>query len=118
MSNVKKGIYWQAYLDGELSASEAADFEANLDDRERQLLASEMSFESAFAEKLGMDATCPDQVWENTRALIEAKRAPRRSMKRLYYGAATFAAAASIAFMIAPCLALVDHLYQHYKSRM
>ena len=95
-----KAKFWQAYLDGELSVSEAAAFEAELDDEERQLLASEMRFESAFADKLSQNAACPDQVWDRTRALIEAQRMPRRSMRRWYYGAATFAAAASIAFMI------------------
>ena len=95
-----KAKFWQAYLDGELSMSEAAAFEAELDDEERRLLASEMRFESALADKLSQNAACPGQVWDRTRALIEAQRMPRRSMRRWYYGAATFAAAASIAFMI------------------
>ena len=100
MSN-DKARFWQAYLDGELSVSEAAEFEAELDDEERQLLASEMGFESALAEKLSLNATCPDEVWDRTRALIEAQQTPRRTMRRWYYGAATFAAAASIAFILA-----------------
>lgn len=49
----------QAYLDGELSASEASEFEATLDAAERERLAAEVRFENGLAERLAQDAKCP-----------------------------------------------------------
>lgn len=102
--NDHKEHLWQAYLDGELSASEAAQFESSLSDIERAQLAEDMRFERVLAERLSEDAECPDDVWARTRALVEGRgsgAAPalgRSGSWRL--GAATLAAAASIAFLL------------------
>ncbi len=103
---MKKNVeqYWQAHLDGELSASEAADFEASLTDAQREQLAVDMRVERVLAEHLGRDAECPDEVWERTKARIaqldEARTSHVTSRRRWYWGAATLAAAAALAFVI------------------
>jgi hypothetical protein len=75
MSNDEHHKLWSAYLDGQLSASEAARFDESLSQQQREQLACEMQFESAVAEVLGNDAACPDDVWRRTVAQIEG--APR-----------------------------------------
>ena len=96
--------YWQAYLDGELSASEAADFEASLTDGQREQLAVDMRVERILAEHLGRDAECPDEVWERTKARVarlnETGTPHATSRRRWYWGTATLAAAAAFAFVI------------------
>jgi len=62
MSKHDEHMRW-AYLDGELSASEANDLDKELTDDERQRLAAEMRLESAVADKLREDAECPSDVW-------------------------------------------------------
>jgi len=57
---------WNAYLDGELPASEAAAFDQSLTPEERKRLEGEMAFERACAEALSKDAECPDDVWQRT----------------------------------------------------
>ena len=93
----------QAYLDGELSASEASEFEATLNPADRERLAAEVHFENGLAERLAQDAKCPDDVWERTKALLADQHAPARPtrLRRWYWGAATLAAAASIVFFVA-----------------
>ena len=98
----KKERLWQAYLDGELSTGESAEFEQSLSPSEREGLASEMRFERALAERLGENAHCPDEVWERTKALVAGAEAPalaQSSRRRWYWGVATLAAA-SIAFVL------------------
>lgn len=93
----------QAYLDGELSVSEASEFEATLDEAERERLAAEVHFENGLAERLAQDAKCPDDVWERTKALVAEQHAPARParLRRWYWGAAALATAASITFFVA-----------------
>lgn len=68
---------WMAYLDGELSAAEAAAFAASLSDGERALSESEVRLESALAERLGTGETCPPAVWDGLMAQLEqASRRP------------------------------------------
>lgn len=103
---------WQAYLDGELSVSEASEFEENLSDGERERLAAEVHFENSLANHLSRDADCPEDVWKRTQALLTKKRAldrgsrraphrgPHGTYRRWYWGVATLAAAASLAFVV------------------
>lgn len=99
--STKKDFLWQAYLDGELSVGEMSEFEASLTSEERVRLAAEMKFESGLAERLSEDVTCPDDVWKRTKALLAADQAKTaRSIRPWYWGAATLAAAAAVAFMI------------------
>jgi len=102
--NERKEHLWQAYVDGELSAGEAAEFEASLTEDDRERLAEDMRFERALAERLSEGAECPDDVWERTRAMVQEQAPPIAALpsraKRWRLGAATLAAAASVAFFI------------------
>jgi len=86
---------WQAYLDGELSACEAAQFEATLSEAERRQLSAEKRFDRALADRLRQDADCPDAVWARTRAKIapDTKATTRR---RLLFAGAALAAALAV----------------------
>jgi len=57
---------WSAYLDGELSASEAAEFDQSLSPEEKDLLQGEVRFERALGEFLGRGGACPEEVWQRT----------------------------------------------------
>jgi anti-sigma factor RsiW len=61
---------WSAYLDGELSASEAAEFDQSLTPHEKELLQSEVRFEGAMGEFLGRGGACPRDVWQRTVAAL------------------------------------------------
>lgn len=95
--NTKERL-WQAYLDGELSASEATEFESSLSESERKALAADMRFEHGLHELLS-EGACPDPVWERTQALIRRTAPPRQSGSRRYWVAASLAAAC-LAFVL------------------
>jgi len=104
--NQNKEHLWQAYLDGELSAIEAADFEASLSDSDQARLMADVRFERGLAARLSEDAECPDEVWARTRKLIAGQNAeatPRAARRRRWYlGAGMVAAAAALAIVIYP----------------
>lgn len=54
---------WSAYLDGELSTSEAARFDESLAPRDNERLQAEMRLERGFAEVLSEATRCPDTTW-------------------------------------------------------
>lgn len=100
---------WQAYIDGELSATEMAGFEATLTPEEQERLTADIQFDRGLSERLSEDAACPTDVWERTKALLTQQSTeeettvpfiakPRR--RSLLWGAGTLAAAAALAFMI------------------
>lgn len=92
---------WQAYLDGELTATEASEFEATLSPEEREQLADELKFERAMAARLREEGECPSKLWANTLQLLEQQYGVSPSAKRKWYwGAASLAAAAAIAFVL------------------
>jgi len=101
MMNGDKEILLQAYLDGELSASEASAFEASLTEKERKRLPLEMQFESGLAEALSKGGDCPEDVWARTQALLGDRLSTKRPrFSRMFWYAGTMAAAASIALVI------------------
>lgn len=104
MSKNRKEHMWHAYIDGELSTSEAAEFEASLNEWERSRLVIDMRFERVLAERLSENADCPDEVWARTEARLTEAGHPRKAKspgtKRWYWGVATLAAAAALAFVI------------------
>lgn len=61
---------WNAYLDGELPASEAAAFDQSMTPDERKRLEGELAFERSCAEALSRDAKCPEDVWQRTLAAL------------------------------------------------
>lgn len=100
---------WQAYIDGELSATEMASFEAMLNPGDQERLRTDVQFDRGVNERLQEGSSCPLEVWERTKALLikhsEAKststtvafRPKRRSMM---WGVGTLLAAAGLAFVI------------------
>lgn len=73
--NAKKEHMWQAYIDGELSATDMATFEETLSASDRRLLSSDVQFDRALSERLSEDACCPADVWARTKALLESQSA-------------------------------------------
>jgi hypothetical protein len=57
---------WLAYLDGELSASEAAEFDQLLTPADKERLTAEVRFERALGEALAGEVSCPDALWRKT----------------------------------------------------
>ena len=102
--NPKTEQMWQAYIDGEMSATEMAAFEESLSASERQLLASDVKFERALSDRLAEDATCPCDVWERTKTLLKSQTensgdiVPFTRSRYQYYG--TIVAAAMITLMV------------------
>jgi anti-sigma factor RsiW len=94
--NESRERLWQAYVDGELSAAEAAEFENALSPTEREKLAQETRFEHALADTLARGVSCPDAAWDRTRAKLAAARPSSRG-SRWKLALAASAAAASIA---------------------
>ena len=71
--NTQRDNMWSAYMDGELSARDAAEFDESLTAEERETLAGEMRLERDLAEVLSRDAACPDDVWERTKQRLAEK---------------------------------------------
>lgn len=95
---------WQAYLDGELTVGETAEFETTLGAEERERLAGEKQFEAGLAEVLSNSADCPDEAWQRIQAQVRAARPPQKAapLRRWNWAAGTVvAAAAAVAFFIA-----------------
>jgi len=94
--DISDGKMEWAYLDGELSAAEAADFDRSLSEEERERLASEMQLEALLAERLSDTIVCPNHVWVDATARIKkVQRRPRiRFWRRLTYGLIPLTAAA------------------------
>jgi hypothetical protein len=100
-----------AYMDGELSATEATEFDRALTDAERERLAGEVRLESAISDVLSRDAGCPDDVWARVREQLAAAGAspageaedgsPARSRARLRWGMGIAVAAAAALLLVA-----------------
>ena len=59
-----------AYLDGQMSATEAAAFDESLTERERECIAAELRLETGIAERLRGGAACPEATWKRTQLLL------------------------------------------------
>ena len=97
-----------AYLDGELSASEASEFDRVLTESERQRLAGEVVLERALADALAKDAACPDVAWDRLRDSIQAQsQRASNGVRGRWRGKALLAAAAVLVVGIAGVFAMV-----------
>lgn len=67
-----------AYIDGQLSASEAVAFEATLSQEEREWCAREIHFEQAVCEVLAGPIACPEALWQQLSEQMETAPRPRR----------------------------------------
>ena len=101
--SVEKDKLWSAYLDGELSTSEAAGFDESLTPRECQRLQSEMRLERGLAEVMQEATPCPDAVWAQVRARIQAQSVARPVATR--WSPRWLAVAAGILFLVGVSLA-------------
>ncbi len=101
---------WQAYVDGELSACEAAQFESSLTEPERARLTSEMRLERALSERMRGAVPCPAELWQRVRAsALETEDAIRRGpARRWVLAGTTLAAAAALAFVLSDVAGLFD----------
>lgn len=104
---------WQAYVDGELSACEAAQFEGSLTEGERARLASELRFERALSERMREDAPCPMATWQRARAMALASGGGQGlTARRWVMAGATLAAAAALAFVMSDLGGLFETVEQ------
>lgn len=87
---------WNAYLDGELPASEAAAFDQSLTPEDRKRLEGEMAFERACADALSKDAACPNEVWQRTLEALPESAAPAPNTLPWYWKPVAALAAAMI----------------------
>lgn len=110
MMNESRAQLFQAYLDGELSTGEAAEFETTLSESDRERLTAEMRFEGALADKLSEHVECSDDLWKRTLEKIKqsdtdtVEKTPLSlhpmPHRRWYIGAASLVAAACLAFVL------------------
>lgn len=102
MDSSDEKIEW-AYLDGELSTAEAANFDRSLSEEERERLTAEMQVENLLTERLSQRITCPNDVWLRSIAQIAKPQRVRRIRfwRRLAYGVLPLTAAAVLVILFA-----------------
>lgn len=101
MTETKRDKLWTAYMDGELSSSEASEFDESLTSEERGRLAAEMRLESALADALRQDVKCPEALWRRTQMQLRNQDRPRKARRFMVRGAVALTAlAAAIAIMV------------------
>lgn len=82
--SIEREKLWSAYLDGELSASEAASFDESLSPRESDRLAAEMRLENGLGDALSQAPPCPDAVWASLQTKIQPGPATMRASAKWY----------------------------------
>lgn len=93
---------WMAYLDGQMTASEALDFEETLSERDRARLAGEVRLESAISDALSGPECCPADLWSKL-SLQMRNPAPAKPSRTAYWFSRTavvLAATAAIVFTV------------------
>jgi len=92
---------WQAYLDGELSACESAEFEAGLSETERRMLASDAGFTAKLNQVIDQ-GECPQDMWGRIRAKAHpsARREAGPILHRNWRVLASAAIAACLLFVL------------------
>lgn len=89
---------WSAYLDGELSATDASAYDAGLSEADRARMEAEMRLESAMADALRDESPCPLDVWKRIVQDVHcaARKRDRWRATAAHWGVPAFAAAAGI----------------------
>jgi hypothetical protein len=64
----ERGKRWMAYMDGQMSASEALEFERSLSPEDKKRLDEEVRLESAICERIAGDECCPEALWNALKA--------------------------------------------------
>ncbi|MBI2440163.1 MAG: hypothetical protein HYV35_02210 [Lentisphaerae bacterium] len=90
---------WSAYLDGEMSAAEAADFDKSLSPADRERFSTEMRFERSLAGVLINNVECPQNLWKRIETDISRRR-EGRFRPRILTGRAALAIAAAAAILV------------------
>ncbi len=94
-----------AYLDGELSSREAADFHQTVSPEERVRLALETRLETALVERLTLKSECPPEVWQRVRDRIDNRPKKGRfarliGWRRAWWAVGTASAAAVLVALV------------------
>ncbi len=96
MMSHERDRLWSAYLDGELSSREAADFHQTVSPEERERLVWEARLETALAERLSAGSECPPEVWRRIGNRTKRGRFARLIGRRRAWWAAAIASAAAL----------------------
>ena len=84
MSLEEREKRWMAYMDGQMSTSEALEFERSLTARDQERIGGEVKLESALCESLMGRACCPVALWNS---LAEKMKKPTPVVSRKVYWA-------------------------------
>lgn len=99
MSTEEREKRWMAYMDGQMSTSEALEFERSLSSREQDRIGGEVKLESAICESLMGRQCCPIALWNS---LADRMKSPAPALSRKVYwasrGLTVLAATALILF--------------------
>jgi len=90
---------WMAYMDGQMSASEALDFEHTLDARDRARLDQEVRLESTISDCFGDGPCCPVQLWNDLADKI-AQPASAKAGRIVYWASRTVVVLAATAAIV------------------
>jgi hypothetical protein len=101
---------WSACLDGELTATEANEFDRSLSPEERDRLAGEMEFEKALSDKLASDAECPDALWRRIEMRTTNSDRPMFGGRFMRWTVGGAAAAAALLIVFALLNVLGQHI--------
>lgn len=99
MSTEEREKRWMAYMDGQMSTSEALEFERSLSCRDQDRIGGEVKLESAICESLMGKECCPVALWNS---LADKMKKPAPVISRKVYwasrGLTVLAATALILF--------------------
>jgi len=94
----ERGKRWMAYMDGQMSASEALEFERSLSPDDQKRLDDEVRLEAALCDTLSRQECCPVALWSSLTAQMRAPSPKSASMLR--WQRRFVALAASVAIMV------------------
>lgn len=99
MSMEEREKRWMAYMDGQMSTSEALEFERSLSSSQQERLGGEVKLESVLSESLMGRECCPVALWN---ALSDKMKKPAPALSRKVYwasrGLSVLAATALVLF--------------------
>ena len=98
MTMDERGKRWMAYMDGQMSASEALEFERSLSPEDKQRLDDEVRLEAAICDALHSGECCPVALWNNITTRM--KKTGSRPSALVRWQRRFVALAASIAILI------------------
>jgi len=73
---------WWAYLDGEISPSEATQYDRDLTPENRERAANDLRMETELGEVLAAPVACPDDAWRQAAARIREHENATRNVRR------------------------------------